>query len=162
MTVLCCPAGNFRPETRESLRRYAPGAHIIDVTGDDYGYWHAVRDRWHGGHDLVIVEQDIEFDHDELETFRTCPEQWCLFGYHHVGDQPGRRQLLVHNLGFTRFRGVLMETVPAAEIPCTSDGEIHWANLDARLLHSCWRHAYRPHTHGEVAHHHYAERHANA
>jgi hypothetical protein len=157
MGILCCPAGNFRPETQNSLRRYAPGADIIDVTGDDNGYWHAVRDRWNDHDDLVIVEQDIEFDAGELDTFRTCPEMWCLLGYRHLADKPGRGQFLAAHLGFTRFRAALMARVPVNELSCNHDGSIHWSHLDARIFHTCWRYGYRPHTHGEVGHHHYSD-----
>lgn len=157
MRILCCTAARFRQETRESLARYAPDAEVIDVSGDHNAYWFTVRDRWNGQDSLLIIEQDIEFTPYEIVSVRDCPQDWCVFGYHHVTDNPALDGTILDNgIGFTRFSAEMMKKVPVDQIPCNAEGTVHWTNLDARLLCAGFRYGFRPHVHGRVEHHHYA------
>ncbi len=157
--VLCCPANNYRPETKEALAKHAPSADIIDVTGDSQGYWHAIRDRWTSSDDLVIVEQDIAFTAEQLQSFEDCPQPLCTFGYWHYikkdGPLPPDDATLDNGIGFIRFRKELMARIPVSQISCNHDGSIHWANLDSRLIHTSRRFGFSPHKHGRVDHYHY-------
>ena len=92
--MLCCHTGRIPgdgprdihrrglyPSAARALARYAPGAELVDVSGDDYGYWKQIRRRWTGQADLILVEQDVEITAAVLPAFDACPGLWCTFRY---------------------------------------------------------------------------------
>ena len=100
------------PSTARALAAFAPGAELVDVSGDEYGYWHQIRARWTGEQDLVLVEQDVEITADVLPAFAACPSPWCTFSYElRPGWVPS-----TDACGCARYRAQLQRDVPAEVI----------------------------------------------
>ena len=167
MRILCCPV-NLHPATARSLELHASDADIVPIAkGDDLAYWRAIRERWNGSDSLVIVEHDIAFTAGQLETFRTCPEPWCLFGYQWKQEDVYLRD----SLGFTRYSAELMTSVPVQEIgpdkipsmyevtlkyerDSVGDIEIDWYHIDRQVSYALRSRGFSPHVHGTVEHFH--------
>ena len=62
MRVFCAPV-DLHSKTRECLERFAPDAEIVWLErGDRFAYWREIKKRWKGEEDLLIIEQDMEWD----------------------------------------------------------------------------------------------------
>ena len=105
------------PLTVESLP--PTGVGYVDVSGHRFDYWRVLCDWW-GGDDLTIVEHDVAAHPGVFDSFRACPEPWCVFPYdnHSDADAEAWRNML----GCTRFRKEMMDAVPRAAI----DVEERW------------------------------------
>jgi hypothetical protein len=149
-TKTVCFYAVLDPRTKQALDQYIPGAEFVDVSADDGAYWRAICERWNTGHDLLIIEQDIEIGPDTLSSFDECPGQWCAFDYESEPHGAGP-------LGCTRFRAALQRHVTTTRI--SPDPYRHWAQIAPRVYRTIVRHGYPgPHMHGDVKHHHdYAE-----
>lgn len=132
MRVLCCYA-RLHPATADALARFAPGAELVDVAGDDFAAWEQIAARWDGTADLVLVDHDVEIHAQVLPQFGACREPWCSFPYPIV--EPGH--LLWRGVGCVRFTAACQQAVTPAEIQAVPGS--CWACADGRP--GCWRHA---------------------
>jgi hypothetical protein len=141
---MCCYT-KLHPRTAQALGDYAQDAELIDVTGDPFAYWEAIKTRWNHDDDLVIVEHDNTFTAEQLRSFGDCPQPWCSFTY-----DPGG------GLGFTRFRAALMQPGVIDEVQRDRFGapieRVHWTGVADRIFVVLSRHRHYPHGHGRVPH----------
>lgn len=156
MRVLCAFTG-LHPATAAALALYAPDAGLVDVSGSKFDYWHAIRDRWDGTQDLVIIEQDIEIHAEVLPSFAACPEPWCTFSYPIFRTSVD----LTIGLGCVRFSAGVQRMVSAEKIAegfvlcATCKGGGCWWHLDSRIAELLkYKAGLRQHVHGTVTHHH--------
>ena len=153
--VLCCTA-TPHPNAMDALARYAPGAEVIDVTGDNYAYWREIRSRWTGERDLVIIEQDIEISSDTVASLEQCDQDWCVFAYPIFRTEVRLRV----GLGCTKVSAAAQRKVTAAavaqgfELCAQCRGQGCWWHLDGRISAMLKRAGFFPHVHGDVKHHH--------
>lgn len=167
MGTLCCytardPAedGRFHLHSSqaaglESVRRHAPGADMVDVTGDEFAYWREISARWTGAEDLIVVEHDMLIGPDTVPSLSSCQADWCAFGYDIFGCKR-----IEHALGCTKFSAALQRAVPAETVAalfshcehCRGDG--CWWHLDNYLAAALAAAGFGPHVHGDVAHLH--------
>ena len=153
--VLCCTA-TPHPDAMDALARYAAGAELIDVSGDNYAYWREIRSRWTGERDLVIIEQDIEISSDTVASLEQCDQDWCVFAYPIF-----RRKIRLRvGLGCTKISAAAQRRVSARSIAegfelCRDcKGQGCWWHLDGRISALLKNAGYSPHVHGDVKHHH--------
>lgn len=152
--VVCCYASNLRPETRQSVIDYAPGAEFADCSEDDYAYWRAIKERWDTGEDLVIIEQDIVIEPDTVSSFEACSHHWCVFPYF-VVSRGGVHGSTVESLGCTRFSAELQATVKARHI--SQDDYRHWGQVAGRVAVTLLRYGYQAHMHDKFLEHHHSQ-----
>lgn len=161
--VLCAVA-TPHPKAMEALAAYAPQAEKPDVAGDNYAYWREIRSRWTGESDLVIIEQDIEIGPDTVASLTECDQDWCVFAYPIF-----RRQIRLRvGLGCTKVSAAAQRKVSARavaegfELCRDCKGQGCWWHLDGRIAAMLKQAGYTPHVHGDVAHHHDYQNHADA
>lgn len=153
--VLCCTV-NPHPDAMAALKKYAPQAALVDVTGDNYAYWNAIRERWTGERDLIIVEQDIEVGPEMVSTMESCKQDWCCYAYPIFRTKVRLRV----GLGCTKVSAVAQRKIPVGKIAegfetCAAcRGKGCWWHLDGRVAHMLKRAGFFPHVHGDVKHHH--------
>ena len=135
MRILLAHTEALHPDTLAALNRemaaevsrFANGessltkcmAEMTDVTGDDFAYWRAIKERWDGQEDLLIVEQDVVIHDGVIPQLAECPGDWCLFAYPIFNS--GQR--LTQGLGCTRFSAALQRRVDCAEFE--TDGKLY-------------------------------------
>ena len=152
MKVLCCYT-NMHPATQQSLANYAR-ADLVNVTGDRFGYWRAIAERWHDG--LITIEQDIEIGPDTIAELENCPEDWCTFRYRIY------TLLLNVGLGCTKFSARVQEQVSWRDIAdhfldcfwCEDRAHGCWHTLDFAIKFALRDKGFKPHLHDEITHHH--------
>lgn len=105
LVVLCCYT-TLHPKTAASL---PPAAHLVDVSGDPYGYWHEIDARWSGESDLLVVEHDIELHAGVIPGVARCSSGWCTYPYR---GRPDHGNIETMALGCTRFSAALQRRVP--------------------------------------------------
>lgn len=167
MAVLCCYVtgdpledGRFHEHRAKqdglaSVRRHAPQAELVDVTGDQFGYWREIRTRWQGTGDLVIVEHDIVIGPDTISSLEGCDRDWCSFSYDIFGCK-----VLTSSLGCTRFSAALQRAVSLDEVAASfadcphCEGKGCWWHLDNYLAAFLLGRGFEPHVHGTVEHLH--------
>jgi hypothetical protein len=152
MKVLCAYA-NLHPATEQALRAYVPPAWLtlVDVSGNDTGYWEEINKLWNTGEDLVIIEQDIEIHDQVLRSFIVCSAPWCTYAYDFRDSEPTVR--LNESLGCAKFSPELQAGFPLSLI----EGDRHWVHLDTLIVDSIKKNFKRRlnvHVHGQVEHHH--------
>ncbi len=160
MRVLCCTAvSDYAVPDEAALKavaEYAPGAEVVDVTGDSFGYWREIRARWQGTEDLMLIEHDVLIGEDTVASLRDCGYDWCCFAYPIFRNH----QRLRYGLGCTKFSAVAQRAVSARLI---AEGfalckECHgmgcWYHLDGRISILMREAGFRPHVHGDVIHLH--------
>jgi hypothetical protein len=159
MRVLACYVrGQQSPEAYRALLRYASigSLELISVGHDVSAYWHAIRDRWTGEDDLVIIEQDNVITGEVIPSFQECEKKWCSFSYlgppgmNFNGNEEGR--VLKKSLGCTRFTAELQREIPASMISGNEYFVFHL--LDMRISRLLELSGYSPHVHGEIEHAH--------
>lgn len=151
---------NYHPLARASHDRLLPDAERVDVSKGDDAYWRLLGQLW-GGEEFGVVEHDIEVTEAAIQEAEECECLWASSPYRGPGHG-----LLLHSLGFVRFRQELLRAVPQlmGVVGQLKDSiEVapgHWRRLDARtegtlrdLEQRCGV-AFAPHTHSEVLHHH--------
>jgi hypothetical protein len=106
MRILLCHTKDLHPATAERMQD-VPGVEMVDVTGDDFGYWKAVRERWTGESDLLLIEQDIVIHDQVIPQLENCPGDWCVFPYTIFNSQ----HRLTQGLGCTRFSAALQRRI---------------------------------------------------
>jgi hypothetical protein len=132
---------------RESIRRFAPQAELVDVSGDDLDYSCVVSQLWRDGDDFAIVEHDIEIHATVMSEFALCPEPWCVFLYDHGPDGYG---VLMPAFGCVRFRKELLRAQP--EIAAIRSS---WECYDSEVKCALIAAGYSQHVHHPpVLHHH--------
>jgi hypothetical protein len=144
----------IKPETYVSLREHVPASvsiDLIDVSRSPTAYWHAIRDRWTGEDDLVIIEQDIEITAETIPSFQSCAAEWCVFGYKGADWLEPEDRFMVKSLGCTKFSARLQRTIPASTI---AGVYLVWHMIDMRMATVLGMRGYTPHLHGEVKHLH--------
>lgn len=151
---ICCFYVNLNPKTLDQLNRYAPEAEFVNTAGSDIRYWEELGKRWNTGEDLVVIEQDMQFPANAVESFESCDQDWCVFSYWGGSYKPA---ILNVSLGLTRFSAALQAAISYDRFcntisnPTTS---VHWTKLDHRV-NSVLQHAgYRSHDHGLTEHYH--------
>jgi hypothetical protein len=117
-------------------------AELLDFTGDEHGYYEALRERWDGT--LVVVEQDIVIHETVLPEFAECERDWCAFGYPYGSLTCAG---LMVQLGCVRFSAALRAGVAFPDEP------IHWHDLANVLLAEVGRAGYRCYVHGPPVRH---------
>jgi len=162
MHVLCCYT-SLHPATAEALRRYAPGAELVDVSGAPGMYRRVLREHWDIPADLVIIEHDIEIGAEVLPSFAACAQPWCTYAYH-VFPEP-HRALTSTGIGCVKFTAAFRRLLPWDEVTaasCRVCGALHQDHhgIDNQIYaYADEEHGMKPHVHGEVVHHHvYEER----
>jgi hypothetical protein len=152
--LFCCV--NPHPDAVAAISRYAPQADTVDVSEDNYAYWRAIRDRWTGERDLIIIEQDIEIGPDTVATMQGCSQDWCCYAYPIFRTKVRLRV----GLGCIKISAAAQRRIPAGEITegfgsCAAcRGKGCWWHLDGRISHMLKRAGFFPHVHGDVTHHH--------
>jgi hypothetical protein len=153
--VLFCTV-NPHPDAAAAVEKYAPQAEIVDVTGDNYAYWNAIRERWTGVRDLIIVEQDIEIGPDTLSSMESCKQDWCCYAYPIFRTKVRLRV----GLGCTKISAEAQQKIPVEKIAegfetCAAcRGKGCWWHLDGRVAAMLKKAGFFPHVHGDVTHHH--------
>lgn len=143
--VLCCYA-QLSPETAACLA-LIPEAELVPLGSNPLSYWHQFRQRWDGDHDLIIIEQDMTFTPDQVNSLRECDQPWCVFGYA-IGTNR-----FTSSLGFTKLSAELRRTLKGLlEVCDMCQGE--WWHLDIHLARLFSNAGYTPHDHGTVGHLH--------
>lgn len=152
MRILLPHAGDPQPGTLAALEDCGIVPELADVSGDDFGYWKALTERWTGREDLIIIEQDIVIHDTVLPQFMMCPCEWCVFPYPIFTD--GER--LTEGLGCTRFSALLQQRVSAAEFVLYGSEGVPWNFLDAVIAERLKRErGLRSHVHApDVGHLH--------
>src|ERR1700740_1292898 len=155
--VLCCYV-KLSEETAECLN--GTDAELVPLDYEDsWGYLREITNRWNGDEDLIIIEQDMTFTHDQLDELRNCPEPWCAFGYK-IGDWR-----TTFSLGFTKLSAELRHNWTADEIgkiclscsACRGD----WWHIDLHTALTFEEAGYQVHDHGDVGHLHYYKENAS-
>lgn len=149
MRIICGYANDgLRPETRESLEKFAPGVELLDFSGDDFAYWNAIKERWTGEEDLVTIEQDMVITEDTIPSFEKCDRLWCSFGYETV-PYAGRVNAC---LGCTKFSAELQRQFPIGVF----NKDLYWCEIDINIGRHLYLHgnSLTPHDHGDVQHLH--------
>ncbi len=153
MRVFCgyTPSG-FRAETQLSLAQFAPRTTmVVDVSGDNFNYWNALKEHWIGDEDLVIVEQDMVLRGDILPSFAACDQDWCVYEYDAIGYKPFTHIRKVNcALGCVKFSATLQRRFPIQEFAVRVD----WRAVDVIVASRLQFHGYDPHVHGEIEHLH--------
>ena len=153
--VLFCSASPH-PVALKALGTWAPQAEVIDVTGDDMGYWREIRSRWTGETGLVLIEQDNEIREDTITSLESCDQDWCCFAYPIFA----RGIRLTAGLGCTKISAALQRKVPANAVEerltqCEGcEGKGYWWHLDRHVAVCLKQAGFEPHVHGDIAHHH--------
>jgi hypothetical protein len=156
--LACFVRGRQSAKAYRALVKYAPlgSLEMIETGRDVSDYWHAIRARWTGDDDLVIIEQDNVITAEVLPSFAECDEPWCCFSY--LGppgldlDGSGAGRVLMKSLGCTKFSADLQAKITATMI---SDKEYFVFHLlDMRLSRLLEVHDYQPHVHGAIEHCH--------
>jgi len=143
----------LHPDTVRALAQYSEAPpEMVDVSGDDFAYWRAVRQRWTGEDDLVLIEQDNVIHESVIPQFMTCSGEWCVFPYLIFNS----KQRLTQGLGCTKFSASLQRRAKAegfeADGSLYTDGKtgIPWNFLDLiiaerlRLGHGLQPHVHEP------------------
>ena len=134
------PYVTLHPLALRGLQRFAPEAELIDLGVGRDRYHQLLAELWKAGEGFLIVEQDVELNHDTvLSQMEECPEPWCVFPY--PGPKPPRGwsqespsdelgHLLYRSLGCTRFSGPLLTSMPRfmTELP-----HREWHRLDREI-----------------------------
>lgn len=137
------------PETEAGV---SPDAEWIDVSGSIYEYWNALRDYWLPGHDLTIIEHDVQARPEIFEEFEACPEPWCYNRYdNHTPENAEAWHWGI--LGCTRFRKELIEAVSDA-ISATEERHRDWHYISTALGQRLRSEGYAPHVHEPPVNHH--------
>lgn len=153
--VLFCSVSPH-PAALAAIERFCPDAELLDVSGDNYAYWRAIRSRWTGERDLIIIEQDIEIGPDTVASMESCKQDWCCYAYPIFRTKVRLRV----GLGCTKISAMAQRIIQVAAIEegfatCAAcRGKGCWWHLDGRISHLLKRAGYFPHVHGDVLHHH--------
>ena len=123
----------------------------VDVSGSEFDYWRAIKARWSGAGDLLIIEQDIVIRPGVVEELLACPESWCAFGF--ITCDP--EYVLYEGLGCTRFRKELMRQVSMQEIQETGNKywphrpgpDCCWCHCDAKIKQTLQENGFNVHRH---------------
>lgn len=132
LTILCAYT-DLRPETKQALDPWGP--EYVDVSSSPQAYWSAVRDRWTGERDLVIIEHDVVVHDQVMPEFAQCDRLWCTFPY--PCAQGGQFET---GAGCARYSKYLQRFIPASEI---EEKAVHWVYCDCPPECSpgiCWHH----------------------
>jgi Methyltransferase domain len=154
-SVLCCVTSPH-PAAVAALSAWAPHTEVVAVTGEDRGYWEAVRARWTGERDLITVEQDIEVGEDTIASLEGCDQDWCSFAY----PVFARGIRLKTGLGCAKFSAALQRKVPADQIAATfpscptCHGQGVWQHLDWHVAAVLKQAGLEPCVHGDIPHLH--------
>jgi hypothetical protein len=164
VTVILCAPVTLHPATRACLERdgIAP---VWLQRGDKHAYWHAIRERWTGEDDLIIIEQDMEWTAAQLAGLKSCDFNWCTYQYDCFSTDEYRVKKVFWCLGFTRISAFAQRQRPAGTVEakyraCRENCGGAWYHLDWHIAEAmkgehcgcCQKVA--PHVHGEVIHHH--------
>ena len=153
--VLFCPVAPH-PAAVAALEAHAPQAEVIDVSRSNYAYWEAIRERWTGERDLVIIEQDIEIGADTVAMMEQCEQDWCCYAYPIFRTKVRLRV----GLGCIKVSAAAQRRVTADRIAegfatCAQcRGKGCWWHLDGRVAAMLKQGGFFPHVHGDVTHHH--------
>jgi hypothetical protein len=135
--IVCCFT-KLRPETVESLAKYAPLAEFVNVWGEPFNYWRALLKHWDDKEDLIIVEHDMEIHENVIPEFNDCPSPWCTFPYDHQYEE-GR--VLTMSLGCTKLSFEARQLAPPEKL-CKVKMECWTCHAGSQLegLPACWMH----------------------
>lgn len=145
MRILCCYA-NLHPATAQAVEDFAPTAEFVDVSGNSLAYWQAIKSRWTGEQDLVIIEQDIAITADVIPTFERCNDNWCVYAF----KGPAHIGYMKHSLGCTKFSARLQRAAPANEIA----SDLTWQFIDVTVARYLDRLNFDSNCHGVLGHYH--------
>lgn len=156
MKIICCYT-RLDPRVAAMLAAHAPDAELVDLSYDPHlGYWQEIAKRWTGEEDLMIVEHDVLIHGGTVESFQSCREPWCLYGYRIFRTQVR----CTMGLGCVRFTAECQQQTSPAEIAeafstCpTCHGAGCWYHLDSRIAEVLLSVGLKPHDHGDVYHLH--------
>ena len=133
--MLCCTAGPH-PEAVKALAACAPHAEVVDVSGDNYGYWREIRARWTGERDLIIIEQDVVAEAGTVASLEGCPQDWCAFEYAIFGSE----MRLKVGLGCVKISAAAQLKVPAGDVAGSFTSCPDCRGQEAKLEYPGWLH----------------------
>lgn len=161
MRVICCYSSSVKPETEQSLSLYAPDTEYVQTKGL-FAYPQAIRERWTGEDDLIVIEGDKEIYADTLPSFAACNKLWCTTKC--VTLPAPYTRVTVNSLACAKFSAEVQRIVDPSAFDCPDpfwapcrrcDSKGCWNQLDTRLAIAITPHANgMPHVHGMVGHHH--------
>lgn len=149
-------------------------AETIWTGGSPTSYWKALKSRWTGQRDMLVIEQDILIHDQVIPQLEACDKDWCVFPYLYgtgnVVNLSGP-QFMTTCLGCTRFskrlqRVVNLDTVfthpkavyrrqACADRNCTDDA-MCWKHIDQVINQVLELAGYEAHWHMPmVSHGHY-------
>jgi hypothetical protein len=105
LRVVVAYAVCLHPKADQVLRRCAPQAERVDVSGSRFDYAALIAALWSDRRDFLLIEHDVEISAEILDSFAACPEPWCS-----VGSDPGSGTALQCN----RIRRELIDAAPEA------------------------------------------------
>ncbi len=136
MKIVCPHTGAPHPETLLSL---AATDYKIEhrYTAGDTGYAELVMQLWRAGEGFTIIEQDVAFQSEQLQTMLECERDYCAGVYEWTTN-------IGPALGFTKFGDELLNEVP---VP-TLNG-VSFRQLDVILMRHILGRKYQrqPHLH---------------
>ena len=161
MRVICCYSSSVKPQTEQALSLYAPDTEYVETKGL-FGYGEAIRDRWTGESDLVVIEADKEINAETLPSFEACNKLWCTTKCKTMPEPHTRTT--INSLACAKFSAEIQRIVKPSEFICRDpfwapcrrcESQGCWNQLDTRIAIAITPHANgMPHVHGEVKHHH--------
>ena len=161
MRTILCYSSDPHPKTIAAIERYAPDTEYVETKGL-FGYGEAIRDRWTGESDLVVIEADKEILADTLPSFAACDKLWCTSRCQ-TFPAPHTR-VTINSLSCAKFSAQIQRMVDPSEFLCRDpfwapcrrcNSEGCWNQLDMRIAIAIAKHANgMPCVHGEVLHHH--------
>lgn len=157
----CVYHNDVHPLASSALTRFAPNTEYVETRGL-FGYGEAIRARWTGESDLVVVEADKEILADTLPSFEACDQLWCTTKCKTF--PPPHTRITTNSLACAKFSAEIQRIVDPSEFICPDpfwapcrkcDSRGCWNQLDTRMAIAIGKHANgMPHVHGEVLHHH--------
>ena len=158
--------GKLRDETRAVGEHM--GAELVDLTGDDRGYFKLLTRLWESARGFVLLEQDVVPTVALLDDMWACDREWCsAFFWQWDGPvldgetrprQP-RRYRVSETLALHKFGTALLHRAPRAmqEVATRTNNVTHYNQIDLALVHGngvLQSHPYNavPHLHGPVDH----------
>lgn len=131
---------------RVPMTRWRPGVtRALDLTGrtwrpawvnaTDSDYFDLLAELWTAGDTFTIVEHDVIVTREALDSFDTCPGDWCASPYPYLWGEPHT------GLGCARFRAAILTRHPdlmgvVAEMSDDKHPARHWCRLDAWITNT--------------------------
>jgi hypothetical protein len=145
--------GGLAPETRALAEQQ--NAELIDVTGDETGYWALLRHVWAAGEGFITCEQDVLPTAAQLEALANCTEAWCTSAYPYAfntHDGVKVYEASTFSLGSAKFSTALLAKEPDLFSVGRLAQPVRWISIDGAFGDALSDRGNSPHRHAAVRH----------